>query len=135
MSLHDAEGIPPLPLDLDDEQLTNDIAFSAPAGRVSTLTGFIAVSRLFQLLSGCLWRLKTLRTDPDSGPSQERILEWTTRAADDLHAVLDGLPIQLRPPVERDDAGYCSSPNSPFATQAANISITALCVEFAIVSS
>lgn len=54
--LNDFEGLPPLPDEVDDEYITPAGALEQPKGKLSHMTGFLAVVRVFQVLSQCITR-------------------------------------------------------------------------------
>lgn len=54
--LNDFEGVPPLPAELDDEYITAGGVVPQPEGRLSHMAGFIAVCRIFQVMSQCITR-------------------------------------------------------------------------------
>lgn len=131
MQLLDMDGVPPLPLEVDDEflspHLPADSAFQPP-GRLSYMAGFIAVSKLFKILSGCIVRHRTLVNDPDSAQDPETLRAYVARSLDYVQALLASMPDQLQP-------GNASDADTVFGTQAANVYITALCIELALVSA
>lgn len=54
--LNDFEGLPPLPDEVDDEFITPNGIVAQPAGRLSHMAGFVAICRIFQVLSQCITR-------------------------------------------------------------------------------
>ncbi|GMK57856.1 hypothetical protein CspeluHIS016_0406900 [Cutaneotrichosporon spelunceum] len=125
--LNEFEGLPSLPLVVDDELITPRGAF-AQAGSVSYMAGFNGCVQLFPLLAEVVVRSKRLarRREPLSAGEVERELAWEA----DLRATLDGmvaaLPPQLRAGwVDGDvEADVESSRDAIVGMQRANIFVT-----------
>lgn len=92
------------------------------------MAGFIAISKLFQVLSGCIVRHRTLVNDPQSAQAPAVLCAYVDRSLEYVQVLLTGLPEQLQP-------GNASDGNTVFGTQAANVYVTALCIELALVST
>ena len=133
ISLHDSEGIPPLPLEIDDDYITTSLATPQPMGTVSYMTGFVVVSRIFQILGQCQIRSKTYVNNPTAGPSREELIQWVEKQREGIRGLLDDLPGKLRADW-REEGGFERAEESSLGIQRANIHITALCVELALVS-
>ena len=75
MALPDFEGTPPLPLKVNDENMTSDHVPQAPNGKHSHMTGFIAVIKIFCILSQCLLRQRPFAT-LDIQFNRPRLMQW-----------------------------------------------------------
>lgn len=147
MILHEMDGCPPLPLEIDDEYMTGDATFPQPPGRLSYMSGFCYVSLLFKVLNGCITRHRTLAMDDAAsaaastgtsagvsatsgnvGPDRAALAAWVSSSLQYVQRLLAEMPEQLRP------GGPSLTPDAPsvFGTQAANLCITALCTELAL---
>lgn len=127
MILNDMDGVPPLPLEIDDEYMAGDATFPQPEGKLSYMSGFCYVSKLFQVLNGCIVRHRTLQAaDPSTGPTTETLQAWVDSKLEEVQDLLTEIPEELQ-------SGSISQDNpSVFGTQAANLYITALCIELAL---
>ncbi|ORY30802.1 hypothetical protein BCR39DRAFT_528419 [Naematelia encephala] len=129
LMLHNMEGTPPLPMEVDDEYLTHSSIGTQPPGTISHMTGFNFNVKLFQILGQCQVRHRTWLNDRESSPTAEALLEWVRGATSRLRGILDTLPEELRegPPLRGRGAeeAFCG-------IQKANVHITALCAEFAL---
>jgi hypothetical protein len=152
--LHDFEGLPPLPLQVDDDYITPAGHLPQPTGRTSYMVGVVAIARIFRVISQCVVRHRAFanaNVSPggeggDEGDDDDRAdreaevelhLAWTRVAQQRLHAILAGLPATLR--TNLAEMAEMAAPESPgggggrlFGIQQANITITALCAEFAL---
>ncbi|BEI97789.1 hypothetical protein CcaverHIS631_0300880 [Cutaneotrichosporon cavernicola] len=124
IQLLDMDGTPPLPLEIDDEYLSPHAAGEQPEDRLSYMAGFLAISRLFKVLSACLVRHRTLLNDPDSAFPPEAQCTFVDRSLEYVRALRADMPPALQP----DNA----SADTVLGTQAANVYITALCIELAL---
>lgn len=52
--LLEMEGVPPLPMAVDDEYISEESYFPQPLGKRSYMTGFVIVTQIFRLLGQCL---------------------------------------------------------------------------------
>jgi hypothetical protein len=127
----DFEGTPPLPLEVDDEYITAESILTQPKSRQSFMSGFIAISRVFQILSQAIMRQRTLQMNHKAGPDRNTLLEWIGETTEELRGIMEGLPPLLRHDYGGADDGEI---HSIYATQQANIHITALCLELYLVS-
>lgn len=134
IALPDFEGIPPFPVEVDDEYITNESIQPQPSGKLSFMTGFIVISRIFQILSQTIMRQRTLRINPSAGPDRAALLQWIEDTTLQLRGLMDDLPEKLRHDYSADEVSGDSSVHSLYATQQANIQITALCLELCLVS-
>ncbi|BEI86643.1 hypothetical protein CcaverHIS002_0609300 [Cutaneotrichosporon cavernicola] len=126
--LNDFEGLPSLPLVVDDELITPRGAFEQASGTVSYMAGFNGCVQLFPLLAQVIVRSKRLAIRQRQGRllSPEEVegeLSWEA----DLRATLDGmiaaLPPQLRAEwIDNGDAE--SSYDAILGMQRANIFVT-----------
>ena len=130
VNLPDYEGTPPLPLELDDEYITAESTLPQPQSRQSFMSGFIAISRVFQVLSQAIMRQRTLQMNPTAGPDRNTLLDWIGETTEELRGIMENLPPLLRHDYSAGDGEI----HSIYATQQANIHITALCVELYLVS-
>lgn len=133
ISLNDLEGVSPLPLEVDDDYITNTLATSQPEGTISYMTGFVVVSRIFQILGQCQIRQKTYANNRAAGPLREELLGWVEQQRSGMRRLLEDLPGKLRADW-REAGGFERAEESSLGIQRANIHITALCVELALVS-
>lgn len=132
IALPDYEGIPPFPLEVDDEYITHESIHPQPSTRQSFMSGFIVISRIFQILSQTLMRQRTLRINPSAGPDRTALLFWIEETTSQLRGIMDSLPPKLRHDYVVPPAG-AGVDHSLYATQQANIQITALCLELSLV--
>ena len=140
INLSDFEGVPPLPLDVDDDYLTPHAHLPQPAHRTSSMTGFIAVTRIWQIVARCQLRQKiyTLQSSSFEGESAvevDGLLDWLVESLVKVRKVVDDLPKELKRDFgelqfERDGAEKVA-----FGIQQANIYVTALVAEFVFVCS
>lgn len=130
VAIQDWDGVPPLPLEVDDDFITrDDVLLIQPGQQYSYMIGFNCVIRLFQILSQCILRQRLLNSAPSFEFNVWVHGEWVQETMDELRQILAGLPPQLRP-----SPGFQEDSSTSFnGTQAANICITALCVEMALV--
>ncbi|GMK58065.1 hypothetical protein CspeluHIS016_0500970 [Cutaneotrichosporon spelunceum] len=124
IQLLDMDGTPPLPLEVDDEHLSPHAAGEQPEGRLSYMAGFLAICRLFKVLSACLVRHRTLLNDPESALPPDAQRMFVDSSLDYVRALRADMPSALQP----DNA----SADTVLGTQAANVYITALCIELAL---
>ena len=126
MLINDFQGVCSYPEATDDEFITSQGMFPQPASKTSLLAGFVAVSKLFRILSECFFHDRCIRSQ-----LQTISLDWTSDADDRVHDVLRDLPAAIQDPntvpLEENRQG--------FATQRANILITVAIVKFALVST
>jgi hypothetical protein len=64
-----------------------------------------------------------------AGPNKATLISWTSQAKESLDKILADLPPKLH-----SDFKSTGDENLPYGMQAANIIITALCLDFALVS-
>lgn len=135
MILHDNEGLPPLPSDVDDEDLDwakapgIDDDRIRPQDRMSVMVGFRAVTEIFIMISQCLNQHRTLLNgDQLSDGRRAAVNEWVVETQQRLQQLMARLPSQLQPEYQPD-----TSADLAFGIQAANICVTALCLELALV--
>lgn len=138
--LHDFEGVPPYPLETDDEYITTEGALPQPKGKTSTLVGYVAIMRVFQVLAHTINRQRAWANksslDPDEQRDPSALRRWIGTAQARLREVIDGLPpaLRLRFGASEVDSNGEEVPQQygDFGIQQANITITALCAEFAL---
>lgn len=133
ISLNDLEGVPPHPLEIDDDYLTSTTSTPQPSGRISYMTGFNAVSRIFEILGQCQIRQRTWSNNPSAGPGRSELSRWVDDAQLKMRDVLHELPKALRAEGGGEKGGFDKADESSLGIQRANIHITALCVDFALV--
>lgn len=127
--LHEMDGVPPLPMAIDDEYISDEHHFPQPANKRSYMTGFVILTRIFRLVGHCLQKHRTYVAAEGSTDAQSSLI-WIEQASEELRSLLQGVPV--------DTAPASTSPNdeaSWWGIQCANIHITALCAEFALVST
>ncbi|BEJ13508.1 hypothetical protein CspHIS471_0306820 [Cutaneotrichosporon sp. HIS471] len=143
--LHDFEGVPPHPLLVDDEYLTPAGHLPQPDGRPSIMVGFVSILRIFQVVSGCVARHRAFANRPRNDARAEdeddmdefdeaASVRWIAGAQARLRSILSALPPALCMDLQVSCAAERADPCnfSLFQIQQANISITALCAEFAL---
>lgn len=145
--ISDHEGLCSLPLEVDDDFITAQGSFPQPANKTSVMIGFVAVSKLFKVMSETLFRHRAYQNrfsydweGAQGADLDERVRvesAWITRAHDRIKEVLDGLPQDLA--VQRADQAAPNNSLDPdlgaiFGMQLANCLITAASVQFALVS-
>jgi hypothetical protein len=119
MLINHFQGVCSYPDAIDDDLITSQGMFPQPPHRTSLLAGFVAVSRLFRILSECFFFLRCIEAQIE--PAVNVDLDWARRAEGRVHDVLNALP-------EGGDQ------REVFAMQKANVVVTAAIVKFAIVS-
>lgn len=106
--LNDYEGLPPLPLAVDDELITPQGAFPQPAGGTSYMAGFNGCIQLFPLLAECIVRTRRLQGRQRDGPlppeEVDAELAWEQRVRQQLRVMMADLPPELgdNPPPQDD---------------------------------
>jgi hypothetical protein len=125
MLVNDFQGVCSYPEATDDEFITSQGMFPQPASRTSLLAGFVAVSKLFRIMSECFFHHRCILSE-----LQTISTAWTTNAEDRVHEVLGDLPAAIQDP----NTVPLEANRQVFATQRANILITAAIVKFALVS-
>jgi hypothetical protein len=90
------------------------------------MSGFITISRIFKILSQVILRQRTLQMNPTAGPDRSTLLDWIGETTDQLREIMENLPPLLRHDYGSGGGGEV---HSIYATQQANIHITALCLE------
>ena len=133
--LPDFEGTPPLPVDVDDEYITANGISPQPAASISVMAGNIAAIRLFRILGECQQRHRTFTNSPsESSPPVAINLHWAEAAILAVYQVLQDPPPELRGEYSAPPLDVFESGSSSFVgMQQANIQITALCTELALV--
>lgn len=128
----DYEGVPPMPLEVDDEFITPQGYLPQPATRPSTMTGLAMSCRLFRIFSECLFRHRTFSYTPGVAADPDSTLNWVDGARMDLRETVLGMPTawQAHPEGMEDEDDRVM-----YGTQRANILITAASLDFALVSS
>ena len=79
-------------------------------------------------------RQRTLRINPSAGPDRAALLQWIEDTTSQLRRLMDDLPEKLRHDYSVDESSGDRAVHSLYATQQANIQITALCLELCLVS-
>jgi hypothetical protein len=131
ISFPDYEGFPPLPLEVDDDYITAESILPQPSSRLSFMSGFIGISRVFKILSQVITRQRTLQNNPAAGPDKDTLLKWIGETKEELRVLMNDLPPLLRH--DYGSEGNGGEVSSIYATQQANIHITALCLELSLV--
>lgn len=129
--MNDFEGVPPYPLCIDDELITTEGNLPQPVNRPSYMTGFVANVQLMQILSECMRRHRTYETSP-MDTDVYGILRWIERGQAQMRQVIQGLPDVLGPAPSHGTT--VTDQSEMFGTQRANLLITAVSAEFALVS-
>jgi hypothetical protein len=126
--LNDFEGLPPLPLVVDDELITSRGAFDQASGTISYMTGFNGCVQLFPLLAQVIIRSKRLAIRRREGrhlsPEEVEVeLAWEAELRRTLDEMIASLPPQLRAEwLEGGDAE--PSRDAILGMQRANIFVT-----------
>jgi hypothetical protein len=128
--MHELEGVPPLPLEVDDELITVEGHLPQPPTRTSYITGFVIIAKLFRVLYGCLYRQRSFVSGLTTSAHAE-MLRWIDEAELRIDKMLDEVPEVLK---HGHSAEISGGEADVFGTQKANIWITAVCVKFALVS-
>jgi hypothetical protein len=100
------------------------------------MSGFIAISRVFKILSQAIIRQRTFAVSmPVTETERATLLDWIKETTTHLRQIMEDLPPLLRRDysAEGEGAGEKET-HSIYATQQANIQITALCLELYLVS-
>jgi hypothetical protein len=122
--IHDIDGVPSLPVEVDDDHITEEVIIPQPKSRVSYMMGFGTISNLFRVVAQCLVRHRTWQNNREAGPTKEVLLAWITQAADSVRS----LAAKHSPAV----SGATSIQHFT-GLQHANVQITSLCAEFVLV--
>lgn len=125
MLINDFQGVCSLPEPIDDEFITSQGYFFQPRAQVSVMVGFVAVSKVFRILSEVFFHHRCLTTGFKHVP-----IEWTTTIEHRLHQILNELPNEIMQPL----VNSTETARQVFAMQRANILITIACCKFALVS-
>jgi hypothetical protein len=128
----DHEGVPPFPLEVDDEFITPSGNLPQPISRASTMTGLALSLRLFRTFSQCLTRHRTFTYTPSEAPDVETTLVWLEDARAMVRDTLRNLPAAWQAGLE--DCWRDEEEGVAFGTQRANLLITAASLDFALVS-
>ncbi|OXC67411.1 hypothetical protein AYX13_04132 [Cryptococcus neoformans] len=123
--LLEMEGVPPLPMAVDDEYISEESYFPQPLGKRSYMTGFVIVTQIFRLLGQCLQRHRMFLCEKDQSTDTESSLRWIEQTLEELETLTNDVPVTAT-----SDA---AQPESWWGIQCANIHITALCVQFACI--
>ena len=141
--LNDFEEFPGLPMEVEDELITASGAFPQPADRLSAMTGFVALIKLFRLMQDCIIRHRQLKRflaaaagaaggEPIVIPQAdaEQSLAWAEEALSQAEEIMNTLPPQLGG--EQDIAHLAEDEAAVFGMQRANLLITALSLQFVV---
>lgn len=132
--MHDHEGVPPYPLETDDEFITAAGYVSQPLANLSYMVGYVYNVRLFRFLSTSLLRRRLLicAAQGERNITLDEGWNWAEEARHKISCLQRELPVKLR----ALEPAQCSTSDQPdiFQTQRANIVVTAAIVEFALVS-
>lgn len=123
------------PLEVDDELITTQGAFTQPPGKISTMTGFVAMVRLHIVTGEALARRRFAAAGVPLSPSNEipALAQWIATAESRIDDIQAGLPYQLAP-VQAWQQSSSEEERSLYGMQRANILITALAAKFILVS-
>jgi hypothetical protein len=122
------------PLEVDDELITTQGAFPQPPGKVSTMTGFVAMVRLHIITGEALIRRRFPQAcSPLDTPHEiTAVMQWLVTAENEIDNIQANLPYQLAP-VQAWQATGKDEERSLYGMQRANILITALAAKFVLV--
>ncbi len=139
--MQDFEGVPDLPAAVDDDFITTQGMFPQPASRPSTMMGFVAVTKLFRIMSECLYRHRMIKHRPygvgrNAGDEFEETMDWIEAANVRIANIFDELPEVLRgsKPLTDGSSGLGDDERAVFGMQRANVIITIASIKFALVS-
>jgi hypothetical protein len=136
--LNTFEGLSALPMEVDDEVLTVQGAFSQPSGTGSALSGFIGCVELFPYMAECIARQRRHRYrasqgDGFSAEDVRREQAWIDQTRGFVDAKMERLPRYLRDPSWVGPGDETTS--AVIGMQRANILVTEASVHFALVSA
>lgn len=123
MLVNDFQGVCSYPEAIDDDFITSQGMFPQPPAKTSLLAGFVAVSKLFRILSECFFHHRCILSE-----LQTITTDWTVAAEERVHALLRDLPGAIQDPTTVP----LEANQQVFATQRANILITVAIVKFAL---
>jgi hypothetical protein len=129
-----SSSISSFPLEVDDELITTQGAFSQPPNKVSTMTGFVAMVKLHIITGEALTRRRFSTAGIALSPSNElsASMQWIASAEHRIDDIQAGLPYQLAP-VQAWQPSSSEEERSLYGMQRANILITALAAKFLLV--
>lgn len=139
--LHDFEGLAPYPLEIDDDYITPEGHLPQPARRTSYMAGFVVIMRIFQIISQCVSRHRAFANrsaddmEFDDDGEHAHAIRWIEATQDRVRHMLRALPPNLCMDLSVSARAELDEPAGDFSLfriQQANISITALCAEFAL---
>lgn len=132
--MHDLEGVPHYPQEVDDDLITSQGTFPQPPGRVSFMVGFVACTKLFRIMSECAVRHRFALHRPYGADTLHTEIEWVFEAHDRIGTIFEELPVELSSiALSKDGVGADADASAIFAMQRANLLITAASVKFALV--
>jgi len=125
-------------MEVDDEVLTVQGAFSQPSGSGSALSGFNGCVELFPYMAECIakqrrYRYRTTQGDYFSAEEVDREQRWIDETRGFVDAKMERLPRYLRDPTWVAPADETAS--AVLGMQRANILVTEASVHFALVST
>ncbi|WWC92058.1 uncharacterized protein L201_007012 [Kwoniella dendrophila CBS 6074] len=123
MMINDFQGVCSLPEPIDDEFITSQGSFPQPSSRPSPIAGFVAVSKLFRILSECFFHHRCIMNNVTTVDTT-----WTVGIEDQLHQLLQEFP-EPSPDPSMNGPGIIKN---MLAVQRANILITAAICKFAL---
>lgn len=129
MLLSGIDQVPPYPTEIDDEFLTSQGHFPQPDGSPSYMTGFVINSKLFNTLSECYFRHRNVEFMLRAGLSRATLGDWAKQQEGVLVRTMENLGT-----TGISTTALSSTRNDLFATQRANIMVTAAILELAQVS-
>lgn len=135
--LNDYDGLPPLPLPVDDELITAAGAFPQPEPYTSYMSGFNACVQLFPVLASCMVRHRRLQLRLRAGgvlqdDEVDAEMRWADETRHDLDALMNGLPAELAGTLSYPGAGDDAVRDAILGMQRANILITEASVRIAL---
>ena len=134
--LNTFEGLSALPMEVDDEVLTVQGAFTQPSGVGSALAGFNGCVELFPYMAECIarqrrHRYRTSQGDLFSPEEVDREQRWIHQTRGFVDAKMERLPRYLRDPAWIPPADETAT--AVLGMQRANILVTEASVHFALV--
>lgn len=129
------DSVSSFPLEVDDELITTQGAFSQPPNKISKMTGFVAMVKLHIITGEALTRRRFSSAGVVLLPSNElsASMQWIAAAENRIDEVQAGLPYQLAP-VQVWQPSSSEEERSLYGMQRANILITARAAKFLLVS-
>lgn len=138
--MHDFEGVPGLPMTVDDELVTSYGYLPQPPDRPSYMAGFVALISIFRILAQVQTRSRMYAHSSGEGldgleMNRTIVLDWIQGAQQRIEDILEDLPEPLRSStIDLSAVQSGDDRDDIFSVQRANLLITAVSVHFELVS-